>query len=78
MYGMKVHQNVLNNKEKETGITIHFVNECYDEGEFIFQKVVNIENCKTSEEIATKVHKLEHKYFPKVIESMIKKIMKSH
>jgi len=46
MYGMNVHQAVLDNKEKETGITIHYVNEHYDEGEFIFQKSVNIEDCK--------------------------------
>jgi phosphoribosylglycinamide formyltransferase-1 len=49
-----VHQAVLENKEKETGITIHYVNEHYDEGEFIFQKSVNIEDCKTAEEIAEK------------------------
>lgn len=67
MYGMNVHQAVLDNKEKETGITIHYVNEHYDEGEFIFQKSVNIEDCKTPEEIAQKVHELEHEYFPRVI-----------
>lgn len=67
MYGMNVHKAVLENKEKETGITIHYVNEHYDEGEFIFQKSVNIEDCKTPEEIAQKVHELEHEYFPRVI-----------
>ena len=67
MYGMNVHRAVLENKEKETGITIHYVNEHYDEGEFIFQKAVNIEDCKTPEEIAQKVHELEHEYFPRVI-----------
>ena len=67
MYGMNVHKAVLENKEKETGITIHYVNEHYDEGEFIFQKAVNIEDCKTPEEIAQKVHELEHEYFPRVI-----------
>jgi phosphoribosylglycinamide formyltransferase 1 len=51
---MHVHQAVLDNKEKETGITIHYVNEHYDEGEFIFQKSVNIEDCKSPEEIAHK------------------------
>ena len=71
MYGMKVHQTVLVNKEKETGITIHFVNEHYDEGEFIFQQKVNIDNCASAEEIATKVHELEHKHFPEVIEKLI-------
>lgn len=67
MYGMHVHQAVLENKEQETGITIHYVNEQYDEGEFIFQKAVNIEECKTAEAIAHKIHDLEHQYFPSVI-----------
>jgi len=71
MYGMNVHQAVLENKEKETGITIHYVNEHYDEGEFIFQKAVNIEDCKTAEEIAHKIHELEHQYFPEVIGKLI-------
>jgi phosphoribosylglycinamide formyltransferase-1 len=71
MYGMNVHQAVLENKEKETGITIHYVNEHYDEGEFIFQKSVNIEDCKTAEEIAHKIHELEHQYFPEVIASLL-------
>ncbi len=71
MYGMNVHQAVLDNKEKETGITIHYVNEHYDEGEFIFQKSVNIEDCKSAEEIAHKIHELEHQYFPEVIGKLI-------
>uniref|UniRef100_UPI003BA5D3D9 phosphoribosylglycinamide formyltransferase n=1 Tax=Flavobacterium sp. TaxID=239 RepID=UPI003BA5D3D9 len=60
MYGMHVHKAVLENKEKETGITIHYVNEHYDEGEFIFQTSINIEECQTPEEIAAKIHELEH------------------
>ena len=71
MYGMHVHQAVLENKEKETGITIHYVNENYDEGEFIFQKSVNIEDCKSAVEIADKIHVLEHQYFPEVIEKLL-------
>lgn len=71
MYGMKVHQTVLDNKENETGITIHYVNEHYDEGEFIFQQKVNIEDCASAEEIVAKVHKLEHKYFPEIIEKLL-------
>lgn len=71
MYGMNVHKAVLDNKEKETGITIHYVNEHYDEGEFIFQTSVNIEECKTPEEIAAKIHELEHQYFPMVIEKLL-------
>ena len=71
MYGMNVHNAILENKEKETGITIHYVNEHYDEGEFIFQKSVNIEDCKTAEEIAHKIHELEHQYFPTVISEVL-------
>ena len=71
MYGMNVHNAVLENKEKETGITIHYVNENYDEGEFILQQKVNIEDCKTAQEIAAKIHELEHEYFPKTIERLL-------
>ena len=71
MYGMNVHNAVLENKEKETGITVHYVNEHFDEGEFIFQTNVNIENCTSAEEIAQKIHELEMEHFPKVIEKLI-------
>lgn len=71
MYGMHVHKAVLENKEKETGITIHYVNEHYDEGEFIFQTSINIEECQTPEEIAAKIHELEYDYFPKVIDQIL-------
>ena len=71
MYGIKVHQKVLENKEKETGITIHYVNEHYDEGEFIFQQKVAIEDCKTPEDVANKIHEFEHKYFPIIIEKIL-------
>jgi phosphoribosylglycinamide formyltransferase-1 len=71
MFGLNVHQSVLENNEKETGITIHYVNEHYDEGGIIFQKTVTIENCDTAEAIADKVHTLEHRYFPKVIEQLL-------
>lgn len=71
MYGMHVHNAVLENKELETGITIHYVNEHYDEGAFIFQHKVSIQNCNTPEEIAQKVHELEHQYFPEVIGKLI-------
>ena len=67
MYGIKVHKTVFENKEHETGITIHYVNENYDEGKIIFQKNVSVANCKTPEEIAEKVLALEHEYFPEVI-----------
>jgi phosphoribosylglycinamide formyltransferase-1 len=71
MYGNRVHQTVLENKEAETGITIHYVNEHYDDGKIIFQKAVTITNCTTFEEIAQKVHQLELEYFPKVIEQFL-------
>ena len=72
MYGMNVHKAVLEKKEKETGITIHYVNEHYDEGEYISQHKVSIENCTSAEEIAQKIQELEHKYFPEVIERLLK------
>jgi phosphoribosylglycinamide formyltransferase 1 len=71
MYGQFVHQAVLDNNEKESGITIHFVNEHYDEGEVIFQKSIAVDDCTTAEEIATKVQVLEHIFFPKVIEQLL-------
>ena len=73
MYGINVHKAVLENKETETGITIHYINKNYDEGEFIFQKSVSIIECKSAEEIATKIHYLEMDNFPKVIEQLISK-----
>ncbi|MBP6373033.1 MAG: phosphoribosylglycinamide formyltransferase [Flavobacterium sp.] len=69
MYGMYVHQAVLDQKETETGITIHLVNEQYDQGAFVFQQKVSIADCKTAEDIAQKVHELEHTHFPTVIET---------
>jgi phosphoribosylglycinamide formyltransferase-1 len=71
MYGMNVHKAVLENKEKETGITIHYVNEHYDEGEYISQHKVSIDDCVSAEEIANKVHELEHECFPTIIEKLI-------
>jgi len=72
MYGMKVHQAVFKNKEKETGITIHFVNEKYDEGKIIFQKSCEVGENDTLQSIQKKVQLLEHQYFPKVIENLLK------
>ncbi len=68
MYGHHVHEAVFQNKEKESGITIHFVNEHYDEGQIIFQKSVDITQCKNPLEIAQEVLKLEHENYAKVIE----------
>lgn len=71
MYGMHVHQAVKNSGDKQTGITIHLVNEQYDEGKIIFQAAVPVLPEDSPEEIAKKVHELEHKYYPNVIESLI-------
>src|SRR6218665_143574 len=71
MYGMNVHKAILENNETETGISIHYVDEHYDNGDMIFQHKVSIIDCKTPEEIAQKVHELEHKHFPKVIEQLL-------
>lgn len=71
MYGQYVHEAVIANKEEETGITIHYVNENYDEGTIIFQKSVKLSEADTPETVAHKIHKLEYKYFPKVIEKLI-------
>ena len=71
MYGKHVHKAVLENKETETGISIHYVNEHYDEGNIIFQQNIMISDCETPEAIAEKVHQLEQKYFPEVIERLL-------
>ena len=73
MYGMHIHNTVVANKEKETGITIHYVNENYDEGAVILQKKVSVDESDTPESIAKKIHQLEYKYFPKVIEEILLK-----
>jgi phosphoribosylglycinamide formyltransferase-1 len=71
MYGMNVHKAIVENKEKETGITIHFVNESYDEGDIIFQKKVTVLITDTPEVVAEKIHELEQRYFPSVIEKLL-------
>ena len=71
MYGMNVHEAVKAAGEKESGITIHYVNEAYDEGGYIFKAACKIEESDSANEIAKKVLTLEHKYFPKVIEKLL-------
>lgn len=71
MYGMRVHQAVLENNEAESGITIHYVNEHYDEGGIIFQKAISLEGCTTPEAIAQKVQELEHTHFPQIINTLL-------
>ncbi len=71
MYGMHVHKEVIKNKEKQSGISIHYVNNQYDDGKIIFQKSTKITYPFTAEELAKKIHELEMKYFPEVIEKLI-------
>ena len=75
MYGMNVHKSIIENKETETGITIHYVNENYDEGAIIFQAKTDVLPNDTPEIVAEKIHILEQKHFPRVIENLIKKDM---
>lgn len=71
MYGMKVHQAVVDNKDTETGISIHIVNKNYDEGELIFQAKCPVYPDDSPEAVAKKVHELEYEFFPSVIENYI-------
>ena len=71
MYGDRVHKAVLENQEKESGISIHFVNERYDEGDIIFQAKCEVKPDDTPEVLAARIHKLEHKYYPLVVEKLI-------
>jgi phosphoribosylglycinamide formyltransferase-1 len=71
MYGKHVHQAVKDNQEAETGITIHYVNENYDEGAIIFQAKTPIGMDDSSEDIAKKVHELEYVHFPRIIEKLL-------
>lgn len=72
MYGMNVHKAILENKETESGISIHYVNENFDEGKIIFQAKCKISTGETPESLAKKIHALEHKHFPKVIEDLLR------
>lgn len=74
MYGDKVHQSVLNNKEDESGITIHFVNEHFDEGEIIHQSRFKIDKGDDLKMIKFKGQQLEHLHYPKVVEQLLKKM----
>ena len=71
MYGENVHQAVIENGESESGITIHYVNERYDEGELIIQESVAIEQGETTTSLAKKIHELEMKWFPIAIERVL-------
>ena len=71
MYGDKVHQAVVAAGEKETGITIHYLNEHFDEGEVIVQYRCPVLPQDTAEDVAKKVHALEYEYYPQVIERLL-------
>lgn len=73
MYGMNVHNSVIENNEKESGITIHYVNEKYDEGNTIFQAKCKIDENDTPESLAEKIHVLEYEHFPKIIADLLHK-----
>lgn len=72
MYGMHVHEAVVAAGEKESGITIHYINENYDEGDIIFQAKCEVLPADTPEEVATKVHALEYAHYPHVIDDLLK------
>jgi phosphoribosylglycinamide formyltransferase-1 len=71
MYGMNVHRAIFENKEKQSGITIHFIDKEYDKGSYIAQLYTTIQQCQSPEEIQKAVQILEHTYFPIVIEKTI-------
>jgi formyltetrahydrofolate-dependent phosphoribosylglycinamide formyltransferase len=73
MYGHYVHEAVIANKEKESGITIHYVDELYDHGAVIFQATCAIDDTDNSNTLAKKVHVLEHLHYPKVIDGILQK-----
>ncbi len=77
MYGKHVHEAIVANKEPETGITIHYVNEKYDDGAIIFQTKTEVLPDDSANVVASKVHKLEHEWFPKIIEEVLNKSQKT-
>lgn len=76
MYGHHVHQAVVDAGETQSGITIHYVNEHYDEGNIIFQATCEVSNDDTPDRVADKVHVLEYLHFPKIIEDVIGRQLK--
>lgn len=71
MYGINVHKKVIENQESESGISIHYVNQNYDEGKVIFQKSITISYPTDASNLSKKIHELEMKYFPEVIEKLL-------
>jgi phosphoribosylglycinamide formyltransferase 1 len=71
MYGARVHEAVVASGDTESGITIHYVNEKYDEGQVIFQAKCKVDKEDSAEQLAMKIHELEHRYFPEVIGRLV-------
>ena len=78
MYGTRVHEAIIQAKEKESGITVHYVNEEYDKGAIISQEVCKIDESETIETLEEKVHALEYFYFPKAVEKVIEALKVKH
>ena len=74
MYGDNVHKAVIESNETESGITIHFVNEHYDEGNIVFQAKCDVGKNDTPDTLAAKIHKLEHLHYPQIINQIIAKL----
>lgn len=75
MYGHFVHEAVIKNAEKESGITIHYVNNEYDKGNIILQEKCPIDATDTPESLANKIHTLEHNFYPKTISKIVEKLL---
>jgi len=74
MYGKHVHEAVISNGEKESGITIHYVNSRYDEGDVIFQAHCKVKPGDTPESLASRIHQLEYEHFPVVVENLLQEL----
>lgn len=74
MYGMRVHETIIANHEIYSGITIHYINEQYDEGDIIFQAKCKVEPTDDAESLALKVHALEYEHYPRIIEETLLKL----
>ncbi|MEG1498978.1 MAG: phosphoribosylglycinamide formyltransferase [Bacteroidales bacterium] len=75
MYGSHVHEAVVKNKEKESGISIHYIDEHYDQGNLLFQARCEVKPNDSPETLAARIHELEQKYFPIIIEKWIKNVL---
>ncbi len=75
MYGHFVHKAVVNNKEQQSGITIHYVNNEYDKGDIITQVICPVSPTDTADSLAAKIHILEHKHYPETILKVVKKLL---